>query len=220
MALISVDDIATLLGETLDSDDETVIELYINFAVGEIEAWLGRPISVTSFSEDVIADADGIIYLSNTPVVSVTSITIDSEVQDLANYNTMPWGIEAPYFKSRVGVIDYWTEGDRVISDFDEFYEPEIIVAYTAGLDTPDGVNSVIASAVIRKWEERKTTIQKAAAGSTGIEKLRVEDYAIEYESGNTFQTSSYGSGANPMTMFRSDKDFNSIKRFKRRSIG
>lgn len=219
MALITVDDIETLLGENLSSDDESVIELYIQFAVGEIEAWLGRPISIKTFEEDVLADADGRIYLANTPVVSVTSITVDGQLKDDNFYTVAPWGLEDVYYRSRGGVVDYWEFGEsqKVV---DEFYEPEILVEYTAGLDTPDGVNSVIAAAVIRKWQERRAQIAKAEGGAEFIEQIKVEDYFIKYEDTTTFQTSSYVAGANPITMFRSDKDFITIKRYKRRSIG
>ena len=219
MALITVDDIETLLGENLTSDDESVIELYIQFAVGEIEAWLGRPISIKTFEEEVLADADGRVYLANTPVVSVTSITVDGELKDDDFYTVTPWGLEDVYYRSRGGVVDYWELGEsqKVV---DEFYEPEILVEYTAGLDTPDGVNSVIAAAVIRKWQERRAQIAKAESGAEFVEQIKVEDYFIKYEDTTTFQTSSYVAGANPMTMFRSDKDFVTIKRYKRRSIG
>ena len=219
MALISVDDIETLLGENLSSDDESVIELYIQFAVGEIESWLGRPISIKTFEEDVIADADGRIYLAHTPLVSVTSITVDGEVKDDNFYTVTPWGLEDVYYRTRGGVIDYWELGEsqKVV---DEFYEPEIIVEYTAGLDTPDSVNSLIASGVIRKWQERRAQIAKSESGADFIEQIKVEDYFIKYEDTTTFQTSSYVAGANPMTIFRSEKDFINIKRYKRRSIG
>jgi hypothetical protein len=219
MALICVDDIETLLGEDLDSDEQSVIELYINFAVGEIEAWLGRPISVQSFEEDVIADADGRVYLSNTPVIAVTAITVDGEAKEDDFYTVTPWGLENVYYRTRGGVVDYWELGDpqRVI---DEFYEPEIVVEYTAGLDTPEAVNSVIAAGVIRKWNERKAQLAKAAGGAENIEQIKVEDYMIKYENSSNFQTSSYVANANPMTIFRHDVDFNSIKRFRKRSIG
>jgi hypothetical protein len=218
MSLITVDEIEMLLGVTFSAEEESVIELYINFAVGEIEAWLGRPVSVQSFQEDVIADADGRVYLSNTPVVAVTSITVDGEVKEDDFYLVTPWGLENIYYRTRGGVVDYWELGDpqKVV---DEFYEPEIIVEYTAGLDTPDGVNSVIAAGVIRKWNERKTQLAKDDNDANAINQIRIEDYFIKYEDATTFQTSSYIAGSNPITIFRNDADFNSIKRFKRRSI-
>lgn len=219
MALVTVDDIELLLGQTLDSDDESVIDMYINFAVGEIEAWLGRPITIKSFEEEVIPDADGKIFLLNTPVVSIETVTVDGMVKPDNFYLATPWGIENVYYKNRGGVVTYWELSDpqRVV---DQFYEPEVLVSYTAGLDTPDAVNSVIAAGVIRKWNERKAQLIRMEAGADSIDQIKVEDYFIKYESASTFQTSSYIAGANPITIFRSDKDFVTIKRYRRRSIG
>jgi hypothetical protein len=218
MALITVDDIELLLGQTLDSDDETVIDMYITFAVGEIESYLGRTITIQSFTEEVIPDADGRAFLSNTPVITVDSVSVDGESKPTDYYIVTPWGLENIYYKNRGGVITYWDLSDpqRVV---DQFYEPEIVVEYTSGLDTPDAVNSLIAAGVIRKWNERKTQIDRMNSGGDGINQIKVEDYFIKYEDSNTFQTSSYIAGANPITIFRSEKDFINIKGFRRRSI-
>ena len=211
MALITSDDIALLLGVTYSGDDEDRVNLWIDLAIGELEAWLGRPIQVESFTEVVIADADGRVFLSNTPVVSISSVEVDGTTLDPDSYTVTPWGLEGMWPRNQYGVIDYG------LDDYDDFDDPEITVEYTAGLDEPNGVNSVIAFGVMRLWGEAEARAATQANEVTGIEEMRVEDYSLKFYDGDTFQSSSYGSGANPLTVFRSDKDFNSIKRYKKR---
>jgi len=213
MALISVDDIVAIIGDTtIDSDDETILQFYIDFAQGELEAWLCRPITVETFTTVAVSDADGRVYLPNTPIVSVTSVTIETILQDTDYYTITPWGLE-------MGFSSYASSLTSESAYLYDWKEPEITVVYTAGLDAPQAINSAIVGVVIRQWNERKAGLAKDASSALGIKEMRVEDYSIEYDAGGTNDYSAYSSGATPIIMFRSDADFNSVKRFKRRSI-
>lgn len=208
--LVTPDTIITLLGD--DDADEDVIQIYIDLAVGEIEAWLGRPISVQTFEEEYIPDTDGKIFLHHTPVVAVTEVSIDGDVLDEDLYTTTSWGIE-DFF--------YFADFISPVYDFDlddlEF-ERYVTVIYQAGLDTPQAINSVIVNAVIRKYRERGVDITKASEGSTGLEEIRVEDYALKYATGD-MSSAMYNGTGNSLMMFRSENDFMAIKRYKRRSF-
>lgn len=216
MALITVDDIVALIGDsTIDSDDETILQMYLDFAQGELEAWLGRPVTVESFTEIAVADVDGRVYLPNTPVVSVTSVTINDEVQDTDFYTVVPWGIEFSFVNAPMTTT---LELESSYA-YDGLNEPEITVVYTAGLDAPNVVNSALAAVVIRQWNERRSLMAKDAADALGVKEMRVEDYSVEYHPDSTSGNTNYSAGANPITLFRHDADFNSVKRYKRRAV-
>lgn len=208
--LVTTDTIITLLGD--DDADEDVIQLYIDFAVGEIEAYLGRPISVQSFEEDIYPDVDGKAYFLNTPVVSVTSVSYDGDVIDVDLYTTTPWGLEDLYYRARAGHVVEWDP----LEGYPGFTDAVVRVEYTAGLDTPQAVNSVIVAGVIRKYRERSAEIGRATDGSLGLKEVRVEDYQYKFQDD---ATGMYGSGANAILIFRSESDFMPIKRYKRRSF-
>lgn len=208
--LITPDQIAALLGDS--NADEDVLQMYIDFAVGELEAWLGRPISVQEFEEEYVADVDGKVFLQHTPVVSVDSVVTDAgDTIDADLYTTTTWGLEDFfYFAGPVYEFD--------LDDLDWPYHQYITVTYQAGLDTPNAVNSVIANAVMRKYRERTVDMAKDSDGSTGLEEIRVEDYALKYSTGDSSSAMYNGTG-NSILMFRSENDFMAIKRYKRRSF-
>ena len=208
--LVTPDTIITLLGD--DSADEDVIQTYIDFAVGEIEAYLGRPISIQSFEEDIYPDVDGKAYFLNTPVVSVTSVSYDGDVIESDLYTTTPWGLEDLYYVARAGHVVEWDP----LEGYPGFTDAVVTVEYTAGLDTPQAVNSVIAAGVIRKYRERAAEITRSDDGTTGLKEVRVEDYQYKFQDDTT---GLYGSGANAILIFRSESDFMPIKRYKRRSF-
>lgn len=207
MALIDSDDIATLLGVSLTDEESDAIDLYIEFAVGEIEAWLGRPVEIRTFTELVEADSEGNVYLNNTPVHSVSSIAIDGEEQDLSFYQVHTWGLGGADWRGGFSPLYYGTG-----------YYGALEVTYTAGLDSPAAVNSLIASGVIRKFNERKTRFAEEARDSIGVKEIKVEDYSVKYDTES--DAVSYASGASPILIFQSESDFAPIKRYKRRAVG
>ena len=215
MALIEIDDIADLLGVTFTTNEETVVELYLDFAKGELEAYLGRPLEPESFTEIVVPDADGNIYLSNTPVQTIASVSVGSTLTDSNYYTVMPWGLRMDFVSNQYNSIG--TDSGDLVYLYD-FEEVEYTVDYTGGLDTPAAVNSVLAAVVIRAWQDRVKNIQQTNASVVGVKEMRVEDYSIEYDT--TLSNSAYyNSGGNPITMFRSEADFLPVKRFKRRAV-
>lgn len=202
--LITVDELMTLIGGTFSADDEDVLQMYLDFAVGELETYLGRPVTIQEFTEDVVPDASGDVFLSQTPVHSISSIQVDGVESEPYMYTVTPWGFKYAAHPSNF-YLGYST------------YESFITVTYEAGLDTPASVNSVIANVIIRQWNERVTQANRVATGTSGLAELRVEDYARKFhdQSGSNM----YAVGANAIHLFRHDGDFLPVRRYKRRSF-
>lgn len=208
--LITADDIILLLGD--EDADPDVLDMYIDFAVGEIEAYLGRPITVETFTEDIYPDVDGKVFLLNTPVVSVVSVDYDGDTVDSDLYTTTPWGIEDLFYVARAGHIIEWDP----LEGYPGFSDAVMSVEYTAGLDTPNAVNSVIASGVVRKYRERAVDIGRDVEGSTGLTEIRVEDYQRKFSDSDQGY---YGTGGSGILIFKAESDFAPIKRYKRRGF-
>lgn len=205
--LITPDEISTLTGVTFDGDDEDLVTLLILFAVGEIETWLGRPVSIQSFMEYVRPDSEGRVYLEKTPVVEVESVTLDGVGITSNYYGVTTWGLE--YWDYAYSFTDIYT---------DDYLNTALLVEYRAGLDTPMAVNSVIAAGVANAYTDKKTKAKIAASGHAGVKELTVEDYTVKYE-GSAAAKTAYAAGATPLTIFASEADFFTIKRLKKRTI-
>lgn len=66
----------------IDSDDTTFDSLLgrlITAASRQIEAYCNRTFEIQGFSEDYDGNASDILFLSNTPIISVSSLLIDDE---------------------------------------------------------------------------------------------------------------------------------------------
>lgn len=213
--MITVAEIEDLYGQELTSAEETEVALYIDLAKGEIEAWLGRYIEITAVtSEQVLPDAAGVCYFKETPVQSITALTINDEVVSTpADFITItPYGIDNLWEQTLEVPTLATDQIDRV-----GFYWAEVVVSYTAGLDLPNGIKSLITFGVLNKFRKEVANRVRASSGHVGIKKIEVEDYSLEYERP---LASSRSSGTSSITIFESpDTDFASIKRYKRRSF-
>lgn len=207
-------DIETLIGRSLTAEETTEVEMYIEFAIGEIEAWLGRPVTVQTFTgEKYIADHNGRCFFLNTPVVSITSLTVNGEsISSPEDYITvMPYGFDGLWEQD----IEWPGVNDGEI-DRPGYYGSEVTVTYTAGLDFPQAIKSLVTRAVWRKFNQAVAERAKLSEGHHGISKIEVEDYTLEYDHQ---AASSRSSGSSSINMFESDTDFKSIKRYRRRTI-
>lgn len=211
--MVTVDEVEILYGQDLTADERTEVEMYIGFAVGEIEAYLGRPATVQSFTETVLPDAEGACFLKNTPVVSVTALTVNDEViSDISDWITItPWGIDN-LWEQTLEIPSITTEQiDRV-----GYYGAEVTITYTAGLDFPEALRGLVMRGVLRKFTEQSANRLRVTSGHVGFKKVQVEDYMVEYERP---LASSRSSGTSSIAIFESETDFWSIKRYKRRSV-
>lgn len=205
--IIDSDDIAMLLGVTFTQEEEDVVDQLIEFAVGEVEAYLGRPVEIRKFTDDVYPNADGRVYLPQTPVREIISVHSGSNLIDPTGYEVATWGLNALYAPLN----------DIVLADP---YDGYLRVVYEAGLDAPAAVNSLIANGVIRKWNERSVDLTVSSTTGSHIRQVTVEDYSYKLDTGSTNNYTAYAATANPITIFRSEKDFLTIRRFRKRMVG
>jgi hypothetical protein len=214
--MVTVDDIETLYGQTLTTAERAEVEMYIGFAIGEVEAYLGRPVTATTVEDEkILPDADGACYFKITPVIgpSVSALTINGQViADPENFITVtPWGIDNIWEQTlEIPTLETNTI-DRV-----GYYGAEVLVSYTGGLDFPEAIKGLVTRGVLRKYAESAGNRLRNSQGHAGLKKIQVEDYMIEYERP---LASSRSSGTSAITIFESETDFWSIKRYKKRQV-
>lgn len=211
MALVTVTEIAALLGISPTPLQEQQLDLYRTMAIGEIEGWLGRPISPQTYTdEEVFPDASGNIYVNMTPVIEVTEMRLDDAPVETDTYQVTPWGVKGFYRDYRFSQTvwsDWYTLGLTVTID------------YVAGLETPDAVNSLIANGVANKFRNANAANSLSVAGHTDVKAIKVEDYSIEYKTTNT-NASLYAARTSPLLIFGNVADFAPIAGFKKRAFG
>ena len=208
---LDVDDIAVLFGRAFTTTEEEQVEMYIGFAESEIETYLGRPIKIKTFSENCFPDANGVVYLHNTPVVSVTSLTVNGEAVDDDFLMITPYGLEN-IWEQVLNIRSYAVD----VMPTDRIYEATINVTYRAGLDYPDAIKSLVASGVVRKMRDEIARTQKESSGQTGVKIIKVDDYSVEYF--NDAATASSGS-ASSLSIYPSVAEFKTIERFKKQGV-
>ena len=77
MSLVTVNDLQEYMRDIdLTSSQQDAAELIISGVQGELERYCNRPLEPCEYTEIVRSDATGYAYLLNTPVVSITSITM------------------------------------------------------------------------------------------------------------------------------------------------
>jgi hypothetical protein len=208
---VTPSDIAILLQRELTESEEAAVALYIELAEGEIEDYLGRPIRPTEFVEEgYVPNVQGVIYLRNTPVISVQAIDINGEefatnALTVTTYGLLnAWGLSWPS-------TGYSINGDVV--DPDMYYGGTFTISYTAGLDYPKGIRSLIIGGVYAKILGDISKNARATMGNTGIKTIQAEDFLITYEHSGSM------SGTSGLTFFPSQADFVSISRYRKPGI-
>jgi hypothetical protein len=216
--MITAQEIALLTGQELDAENIQRIELLIEFSLGEIEAYLGRPVTVREFEEKMVPDHHGTCYFSMTPVVTIDDLEINGTayVPDELVTKT-PFGFTDLWngynsFGSAItpSMLSYGYSGRQ------DVYGADIFVRYTAGLDFPSVIRSLVARGVARKSLEDEGNRVRREEGHTGMRRIQVEDFMVEYDRP---LASSRSSGTSSILVFESETDFYPIRRLKRRGF-
>lgn len=155
--IVTPDEIAAFMDVHLSEHERIMAQIYIDNLVDQIEVWLGRPLTIRTFTEVVEPADNGVGYFRNTPVQSI------EQVEEFASD---VWSV--PSFQS----YSYWS---ATTYGMDGMYGP-LRVRYTAGLDSPNAAKSLIMSIVA--GELRKSQ----QGGYRGVASIEVEDYAIKFE--------------------------------------
>lgn len=155
--LVTPDEVGAFMDATLTEHERIMAQIYIDNLVNQIEVWLGRPITIQTFTEVVEPSHDGIGYFRNTPVQSI------EQIEELA---PDVWAV--PSFQS----YSYWSATTYGI---DGMYGP-LRVRYTAGLDSPKAAKSLVLAVVAGEIRKGKQ------GGYRGVASIEVEDYTIKFE--------------------------------------
>lgn len=216
--LATTDDIETFLNVTFSNDQLDQAELLLDLAIGEIEGYLGRPVGPTEFTEEALLDSDGRIFLNNTPVIDVSSVTLEGTELDADWYEVTKWGIQN---------VSAWAPAyDPILINSDWAGQDRVVVEYTAGIINR-AINSLLIQGVARKMIESgagSSTTVTTDVGSVdmpaNVKRIKVEDFEIEAETNSTTTRSMYASSAGVLSIFPSELDFLSIKKYRKVRTG
>lgn len=207
---LTVDDIQLFFGRDLTDSERASADIYITFAEAEIESYLGRPVHITTFSENCYPDVSGTIYLKNSPVQTIESLSVNGETKDTNALTVTTYGLENAW-----EIFWHWLPFDINHVDSDFIYGGAFVITYTAGLDYPQAIKSLVSAAVVQRLAQNVAFNLREAQEGLGVKMLKIEDYEIAYESPDRSndKTSS-------LSMFGGMADFHTIKRYKRPGVG
>lgn len=196
----------------LSVDDADLMEMYIMAAQGEVEMYLGRPVEVREFTENLWPDVHGAIYFSATPVVSVSEVIVNGQPKSADHFTVTEYGLENVWAQS----WEYVSPRPNEIYT-DAIYGPQVTVTYCAGLDSPPAIKGLVLQAVMKKWRDRDRDAARAQSEAMGVRRIEVEDFRVEYEPSTQ---GSRSTGASNLSMFESAFDLQMIARYRRRNFG
>lgn len=175
--LVTVDDVITLgrLG-TISTGLRAAISAHLDGLLANLELALNRPLQVREFVEDVPIGEDGRLWLAQTPVVEILSVTSI----DWTGTVTMSTVTDPRAYSWRPGVT--------------------VRVTYTAGLD-PDRYGAAVRAVVASKalsWVRGTLARERAASAAGGagagqdlpvlpggVKAFSVEGLNVTYETGD-----------------------------------
>lgn len=122
--LVSLADVKAYLGGDLQSNDDAVLSRLITAASAFFVTACARPILQQTYSELYDGKGNGRLYLRNTPVTSVTSLSIDGAVVPQATVPGEPgWRLN----NNIVLLFGHWF--NRALAN--------VAISYVAGYTTP-----------------------------------------------------------------------------------
>lgn len=189
--IVSPTEVKEYLG--LSSVNTTAASAIIDGLVGDLEAYLGRPATIGTFSEAPVLPSrwTGRIRLRRTPVRTVTSFTVDGTAVDSDYYALKSWGLADV---ALLGVPS------TLVS------QPVLAITYTAGLDgenESDPFGAAVKGKLLRK---AAAIYQKVIGdGAAGADSVSSEGESVRYVAGDDTWT---------------EAELKTLSRFKRRNSG
>jgi hypothetical protein len=164
MALVTTADLKKYMDITFSNVQEDAAQMIVDGLEADLEHYIGRPVSAASFSESHVAPANYsgssqysffydynldrtgsavadvtkppfVLYTRRSPVVSVTSLTVQGQSASSATTQT----VGSDYVVRRYGV-DMFTVQDNDI----------IVITYTAGLDAASDNTAALKLIILR----------------------------------------------------------------------
>lgn len=174
MSIITPEDVRVYLNHsTMSGGASPACQAIIDGLQGDLEAFLGRPVTVREFTEEPVIPSIGFqgrIKLRRTPVVSVDSVTADGVAVGTGYYSVKPWGLSSVTFVGTVGTLTS---------------PPVLSVTYTAGLDgeNPDDPFGMVVKGKLLRAAAREYA-KVVQEGNVGVESVSVEGESIRYAQG------------------------------------
>lgn len=165
MAVITLDDIEPFLPITLTPDQEDMVTTLIDLVEGELSEILNRPIQPVQTTERKVVNlTEPTLFLENTPVISVDSVTADGNPVPAGFYTVRTWGLDFGGFNT-LAIVDpviwvpsnshftWWQTPDVLILASGDYPQSVWTITYTAGLDATQipVLKSVLIKAIRRQ---------------------------------------------------------------------
>ncbi len=199
MAIIEPVDVERLANRTFSEDETSLVEKLIEDFQAELEAYLNRSIEIRTFTEQhVVEDFGAQVFLYNTPVLSILSVTLDGYPLTTDYYgvtknglNLTGYGVVWPGSATR----SWPTAGSR--------YE----ITYVGGLD---GQNEPVLQSILARTVLHQLALTKQGdAAMTGVIRMQVEDFMWQ-------KSDQAASGFNVSGAF-TEPDLKVLSRYRRR---
>lgn len=197
MPIIAAADVGTYMAQPIAAGAQTnALTSIIEGLEGDLETYLKRPIVPTTVTdEEVSVNRDGKVFLRQSPVLSVTTFTVDGTAVDVAQYAVETWGINDVW----PGFLPF-----PLISP-----APALLVTYEAGLpgDDPTSAFGKKAKGVLLRAAARDFN-QVVREDLAGVSRASVEGTSLEFHGG-------VRAGAGGLT----ETELDGFKRWKRRTV-
>lgn len=196
MALVTVEDLANYMSRTIAAGPAwNAAQEILDGLEGDLEAYLKKPIVPTDVEAEEVTITHGRnIYLAQTPVLSVTSFTVDGDVQDPSWYSVKKWGL--------ADVFPGFMPSPLISPD------PVFLVTYRAGLPGNDPMSPFgrKAAATIKRAAARDFN-QVVREDAAGVARIGIEGTQIDFHGG-------VKAGAGGLT----EDELSQFERWKRRT--
>lgn len=173
--VVTPDEVGRYTAKALLQSDVDFLNALVELMTSELETFLNRPLSVSTYNETYTSYDMGIIYLRNTPVVSVASVTVSAPgantMLDPTTYTVFPYGIELA--DPQYNITPYQTAWGLFSSNEFEMYNVEALqlaVAYTGGLNgrAIPAIRNAMLHAVTREWLAQQSDVQNVTRAMAG----------------------------------------------------
>lgn len=154
------------------TDEQSFCTVLIGDFQAELESILGRPLEQRTVTETRWLDlASWDIPLSATPVISVTSLTIDGTLIDPSAFSYEPGGLLA------FSQLDFGPGGVPLVTDVTTLGMKKVDVVYVAGISDPAKARPAKSAIVARVCR----VLNMANDDAHGTKRLTVEGYGVDW---------------------------------------
>jgi hypothetical protein len=161
LRIVQPADVARYVDREIGQGDDVWLGDVIDMLTGELEAWLGRPVTVRGFTEDHRVDWDQwTLHLRRTPVVEVSGVVHVPSMAAVpaSSYVVREWGLDFRPAQTWVPAFEARSVTGPVT----------LRVTYRAGIDglREEAIRAALTRAAAREWLARLNDVQGLASAS------------------------------------------------------